>query len=65
MNVSNLSTTPDIRPPPPSEQISFNAWKTILILSGTIVIFLYLNTAMSPALPSIAQDFDISDTLAS
>jgi MFS family permease len=60
-----LSTTPDIRSPPPSEQISFNAWKTILILSGTIVIFLYLNTAMSPALPSIAQDFDISDTLAS
>ncbi|MFY9870829.1 MAG: MFS transporter, partial [Candidatus Nitrosopolaris sp.] len=59
------STTPDIRPPPPSEQISFNAWKTILILSGTIVIFLYLNTAMSPALPSIAQDFEISDTLAS
>ena len=65
MIVSNLSTTPDIRPPPPSEQISFNAWKTILILSGTIVIFLYLNTAMSPALPSIAQDFEISDTLAS
>ena len=60
-----MSTTPDIRPPPPSEQISFNAWKTILILSGTIVIFLYLNTAMSPALPSIAQYFDISDTLAS
>ena len=60
-----MSTTPDIRPPPPSEQISFNAWKTILILSGTIVIFLYLNTAMSPALPSIAQDFEISDTLAS
>jgi MFS family permease len=29
------------------------------------VIFLYLNTAMSPALPSIAQYFDISDTLAS
>ncbi|MGC2572134.1 MAG: MFS transporter [Candidatus Nitrosopolaris sp.] len=60
-----MSTTPDIRRPPPSEQISFNAWKTILILSGTIVIFLYLNTAMSPALPSIAQDFEISDTLAS
>lgn len=29
------------------------------------MIFLYLNTAMSPALPSIAQDFEISDTLAS
>ena len=59
-----MSATADTRPPPP-EQISFNAWKTILILSGTIVIFLYLNTAMSPALPSIAQDFQISDALAS
>jgi MFS family permease len=59
-----LSTTADIRPPP-TEQISFNAWKTILILSGTIVIFLYLNTAMAPALPSIAQHFKISDALAS
>jgi MFS family permease len=49
----------------PPERISFNAWKTILILSGTIVIFLYLNTAMSPALPSIAQDFQISQSLAS
>ena len=29
------------------------------------MIFLYLNTAMPPALPSIAQDFEISDTLAS
>jgi MFS family permease len=49
----------------PPEQISFNAWKTILILSGTIVIFLYLNTAMSPALPSIQQDFDVSSSIAS
>ncbi len=59
-----MSTTPDLRTPP-TEHISFNAWKTILILSGTIVIFLYLNTAMSPALPGIAQDFQISDALAS
>jgi MFS family permease len=59
-----MSATADVRPPP-SEQISFNAWKTILILSGTIVIFLYLNTAMSPALPSIAEDFKISDAAAS
>ncbi|MFL6330025.1 MAG: MFS transporter [Nitrososphaeraceae archaeon] len=49
----------------PPEQISFNAWKTILILSGTIVIFLYLNTAMSPALPSIQKDFDVSSSVAS
>ena len=59
-----MSATDDIRSHP-SEQISFNAWKTILILCGTIVIFLYLNTAMSPALPSIADDFKISQTLAS
>jgi MFS family permease len=59
-----LSASADIRPSAP-EQISFNAWKTILILCGTILIFLYLNTAMSPALPSIAQDFQISDALAS
>ena len=60
----SLSANASIAPSPP-EQISFNAWKTILILSSTIVIFLYLNTAMSPALPSISQDFQISDTLAS
>ena len=59
-----MSASADIKPSPP-EHISFNAWKTILILSGTIVIFLYLNTAMSPALPSIAQHFQISDALAS
>ena len=59
-----MSTTPETSPSP-TEQISFNAWKTILILCGTIVIFLYLNTAMSPALPSIAEDFKISQTLAS
>ncbi|HVI21417.1 MAG TPA: MFS transporter, partial [Bacillus sp. (in: firmicutes)] len=60
-----MSATDDIRSHPSSEQISFDAWKTILILCGTIVIFLYLNTAMSPALPSIAEDFKISQTLAS
>ena len=57
-----MSATDDIKSHP-SEQISFDAWKTILILCGTIVIFLYLNTAMSPALPSIADDFKISQTL--
>ena len=59
-----MSATADIKSPP-SEQISFNASKTILILCGTIVIFLYLNTAMSPSLSSIAEDFKISQTLAS
>ena len=49
----------------PPEQISFNAWKSLLVLTGSILIFLYLNTAMSPALPSIAQDFGISLSIAS
>jgi MFS family permease len=60
--IYQLSSTAVTKPP---EEISFNAWKTILILSGTIVIFLYLNTAMSPALPSIAEDFQISSSAAS
>jgi MFS family permease len=49
----------------PPEQISFNAWKSLLILTGSILVFLYLNTAMSPALPSIQQDFGISSSIAS
>src|SRR6266516_3405393 len=60
--IYQLSSTAVTKPP---EEISFNAWKTILILCGTIVIFLYLNTAMSPALPSIAEDFQVSSSVAS
>src|SRR6476660_7864052 len=60
--IYHLSSTAVTKPP---EEISFDAWKTILILSGTIVIFLYLNTAMSPALPSISEDFQISSSAAS
>jgi MFS family permease len=49
----------------PQQQISFSAWKTILVLCGSVIIFLYLNTSMSPALPSIEADFDISSEVAS
>ena len=49
----------------PPEQISFNAWKSLLVLTGSILVFLYLNTAISPALPSIAQDFGIPSSIAS
>ena len=49
----------------PPEQISFNAWKSLLVLTCSILIFLYLNTAMSPSLPSIAQDFGTSLSIAS
>ncbi|MFL6478894.1 MAG: hypothetical protein ACJ707_08775, partial [Nitrososphaera sp.] len=59
-----MSATADTRLPP-TEQISFNAWKTLLVLAGTIVMFLYLNTAMAPAIPVIAQDFQISQSLSS
>ena len=59
-----MSATADTVPPP-TEQISFNAWKTLLILAGTIVMFLFLNTAMAPAIPSIAEDFQISQSLSS
>jgi MFS family permease len=50
---------------PVTEQISFNAWKTILILTGTIILFVYLNTGMGATIPSVAEDFDISETSAS
>lgn len=50
---------------PVTDQIPFNAWKTILILTGTIILFVYLNTGMGPAIPSVAEHFDISDTSAS
>ena len=59
-----MSTTADTRPPP-TEQISFNAWKTLLLLACTIVMFLYLNTAMAPAIPAIAEEFQISEALSS
>ncbi|MGC2308231.1 MAG: MFS transporter, partial [Nitrososphaeraceae archaeon] len=59
-----MSATADTASPP-TEQISFNAWKTLLLLSSTIVMFLFLNTAMAPAIPVIAQDFQISEALSS
>jgi MFS family permease len=49
----------------PQQQISFKAWKTILVLCGSVIIFLYLNTSMSPALPSIENQFDVSSEVAS
>ena len=50
---------------PPTEQISFNAWKTLLLLASTIVMFLFLNTAMAPAIPVIAEDFQVSEATSS
>ena len=49
----------------PPERISFNAWKTILILCGTIVLFVYLNTGMGATITSIAEHFEIPETFAS
>jgi MFS family permease len=52
-------------PDSPAAHIPLNAWKTLLIIAGTITIFLYLNTGIAPALPSIAQYFQISLALSS
>ena len=52
-------------PDPPAEHIPLNAWKTLLVITATIVIFLYLNTGMAPAVPSISQYFQISLSLSS
>jgi MFS family permease len=60
-----LSAAASTARPPVVEQISFNAWKTIVILVGTIILFVYLNTGMGPVIPNIAEHFDISDTYAS
>jgi MFS family permease len=57
-----LSSTADTIPP---EQISFSAWKTLLILSGINFLVLFVHTSLSPALPRIAQDFAVSTSVSS
>jgi MFS family permease len=49
----------------PTEQISFSAWKTLLILSGINFLVLFVHTSLSPALPMIAQDFAVSTSVSS
>lgn len=44
--------------------ISFAAWKAVVILTGTTVLILFMGM-VSPAIPVIADDFDVDQTLAS
>jgi MFS family permease len=48
-----------------SEEISFAAWKSAIILTGTTLLILFMHTSLSPAIPTIADDFNVDQTLAS
>ena len=48
-----------------SQEISFAAWKSVVILTGTTVLILFMHTALSPAIPSIADQFNVDQALAS
>jgi MFS family permease len=47
-----------------SEEISFAAWKSVVILTGTTLLILFLHTSLSPAIPVIADDFGVDESLA-
>jgi len=47
-----------------SSAISFAAWKALLILTGTTILILSLHTSLSPAIPVIADEFGVDQTLA-
>ena len=48
-----------------SEEISFAAWKSVIILTGTTLLILFLHTSLSPAIPVIADQFSVDQSLAS
>ena len=47
-----------------SEEISFAAWKSVVILTGTTLLILFTHTALSPAIPVIADQFNVDQSLA-
>jgi MFS family permease len=47
-----------------SEEISFTAWKSVVILTGTTLLILFTHTALSPAIPVIADQFNVDQSLA-
>jgi MFS family permease len=47
-----------------SEEISFTAWKSVVILTGTTLLILFMHTALSPAIPTIADQFNVDQSLA-
>ncbi len=51
----------DIKPKA-SEKIHGSTWITLAILGSTILITMYGETMLLPAISDIIKDFDISDT---
>jgi MFS family permease len=47
-----------------SQEISFAAWKSVVILTGTTLLILFMHTALSPAIPTIAVQFNVDQSLA-
>lgn len=47
-----------------SEKISFAAWKSAVILTGTTLLILFMHTSLPPAIPVIADDFGLDQSLA-
>ena len=47
-----------------SQEISFAAWKSVVILTGTTLLILFTHTALSPAIPVIADQFNVDQSLA-
>ncbi|MGA7543184.1 MAG: MFS transporter, partial [Nitrososphaeraceae archaeon] len=47
-----------------SQEISFAAWKSVVILTGTTLLILFMHTALSPAIPIIANQFNVDQSLA-
>jgi predicted MFS family arabinose efflux permease len=42
-----------------SIKIPASAWRSVVILSASIVMILYVHTSLAPALPSMSENFDI------
>ena len=47
-----------------SEEISFAAWKSAIIITGTTLLILFLHTSLSPAIPAIAEQFEVDQSFA-
>ncbi|MPZ06176.1 MAG: MFS transporter [Nitrososphaeraceae archaeon] len=61
----DISTAHDSSTAIKSDEISFAAWKSAIILTGTTLLILFLHTSLSPAIPVIADDFGVDQALAS
>jgi MFS family permease len=61
LNLPRISTSFDTAK---SEEISFSAWKSAVIITGTTLLILFLHTSLSPAIPTIAVQFDVDQSFA-